>query len=778
MELRPHQSEALAAIEEAVAAGEPRMTVVAACGSGKTLIAQQAARRLAPQGAVLVLMPTKALVTQTVRRWRAAGHPGLALVVCSLSQRESALEAHEAVITRHPPTISRALSRGGPVTVFATYGSLHHLEKAHAHHGLPAWDLAIVDEAHRTCSAFGDGWGSIHDDALFPAKTRIYMTATPRLWGAPDPAADTAPVLLMERVPLATMDHREVFGPTVYTLTLSEAIARGILADYQVILPIIDDSDADLHAILTDTRPHTSAHHNGLRNAAVQIALLRALAEHRLRRVLVFHNRVALADAFAHWLPRTARMTTDPLRIEDLWSASLHSRQSGDQRRAVLQDFETTDRDHAVLSNVRVLNEGVDMPAVDAVVFAAPRYSIIDAVQAIGRGLRQQPGQGKKTALIIPVYLRRGTDPAQLLEDSAFATLLNLLQALRAHDESFTDRIALPARTHSGPATDRRAEAYARPERAAQLARAIGLEITVPAIGTWAQALASATAYHAVFHHLDVPAPYIDPDGFALGECIRNLRLRHLLSRLPADHEQALNALGMLWTTPESTFEHMLQHARAYATEHGHLAPSVKTTTGGHRLGAWLSTQRRKANAGRLPAAHAQALAATDPYWNPPSLAWRRTYARVEAHLADLPPHKDRTPEQQELETWLYNQRLRFFRLAEQQQEMLLALKIPPLPRSLYYGSLQEPERHAFYDALGHAAAFLAREGHLDVPPDHHEPHWSLRESLSPPAPFALGKWLSRRRARPQMLTDEQRRALEALQALAQRQRPQPGPSA
>lgn len=125
MELREHQIEALAAIEAAVADGERRMTVVGACGTGKTLIAQQAAQRLAPQGAVLVLMPTKALVTQTIRRWREAGRAGLALGVCSLRQRESGLSPGEAVMTRHPRAIARAMRVGGPVTVFATYGSLH-----------------------------------------------------------------------------------------------------------------------------------------------------------------------------------------------------------------------------------------------------------------------------------------------------------------------------------------------------------------------------------------------------------------------------------------------------------------------------------------------------------------------------------------------------------------------------------------------------------------------------------------------------------------------------
>lgn len=780
MELRAHQIDALAAIAAAAAAGERRMTVVAACGTGKTLIAQQAAQRLARQGAVLVLMPTKPLVTQTIRRWREAGHTGLALGVCSLSQNESGLSPSEAVMTRYPRAIARAMRVGGPVTVFATYGSLHHIKDAHALHGLPSWDLVIADEAHRTCSAFGDGWGTIHDDAAIPAKIRVYMTATPRVWDTPA-SGELAP--LMERVPLATMDHREIFGPTVFELGMAEAIERGILADYQVIMPIVDDTD--LHTILTARRPATTAHHNGLRNAAVLVAILRAIAEHRLRRVLVFHNRIALAEAFAASLPTTALEVGQGLRIENLWSRAIHGEQPGEERRDLLEDFADTDRGCAVLSNVRVLNEGVDMPDVDSVVFAAPRYSVIDAVQAIGRGLRQPPGAGRKTTLVIPVYLHHEADTADLLQNSAFANLLTLLQALRAHDESFMDRIALPARSRTTTA-ESRAVYYAQPERAAQLARALGLQITLPAVGTWDQALASATGYHARFGHLDVPAHYTDPDGFALGECISNLRLRHLLGRLPTEHKQALDALGMRWTARPQTFDSMLEHARSWAAEHGHLTVPVKAEIGGHRLGTWLATQRRQARTGRLPTEHKQALDAIDPNWNPPwDQGWQRKYARAKAladntgwrstsHTYQRASREDRTTMD-----WIYKQRLKFFRLHQGKQDLLLQLGIPPLPDGVYYNTFHDPERHAFYEGLGHLAAFLAREGHLDVPRHHREPWWrgdGGAESMT----FPLGEWIHRCREHPKALTDQQRYALQTLRTLCdpgRRQHADPPPA-
>jgi len=428
MELREHQAEALAAIVGAAAAGERRMTVVSACGTGKTLVAVEAARALAKEGSVLVLMPTKALVAQTIRRWREAGRLGMVLGVCSLAQADTGLSTDDVVMTRSTRLIARAGRAGGPFTVFATYASLHRIRDAHDFLGLPPWDLVFIDEAHRTCSAFGDGWGTIHDDAAIPAKTRVYMTATPRIWGSS--ALDDEPVPIMERIPLATMDIREIFGPTVYRLTMAEAIERGILADYQVVMPIVDESDSDLHSILAMRYNGTTAHNNGLRNAAMQVAVLRAIAEHGLRRVLVFYNRIHFAEAFAATFTQTALEVDEPLRLQGLWARAIHSDQSGEERRHLLEDFADPHRACAILFNVRVLNEGVDMPDVDAVVFGDPRYSLIDAVQAIGRGLRQHPGAGKKTTLIIPVYLRSDLQATDLFENSAFKTLLALLQAL------------------------------------------------------------------------------------------------------------------------------------------------------------------------------------------------------------------------------------------------------------------------------------------------------------------------------------------------------------
>lgn len=149
MKLREHQAAALAAIKAAAADGESRMTLVSACGTGKTLVAVAAAGSLVRRGNVLVVMPTRALVVQTIRRWREAGRNGMALGVCSVTQRDTGMSTDEVVMTQRPQEIAAVAEAGGPFTVFTTYGSLHHIREAHAQFGCPPWDLVVVDFTNR-----------------------------------------------------------------------------------------------------------------------------------------------------------------------------------------------------------------------------------------------------------------------------------------------------------------------------------------------------------------------------------------------------------------------------------------------------------------------------------------------------------------------------------------------------------------------------------------------------------------------------------------------------
>ncbi|MFE1963443.1 Helicase associated domain protein [Streptomyces sp. NPDC059479] len=593
---------------------------------------------------------------------------------------------------------------------------------------------------HRTAGRLGKAWAAVHHDDQVPTARRLYLTATPRVWG-PDDSPDEN----MEAV--ASMDDETLFGPVAYRLTLSDAIDLGLLADYQILVPVV--TDEDLRDWLA-TGPGAGV--DGLRLAGRQVAALRAIHDHRLRRVLTFHHRVADARAFAATLADTAAALPAELRPEGLWADWISGSHAPQVRRRLLLEFAShaDPRTPAVLSNARVLGEGIDVPAIDAVVFADPKNSPVDTVQAVGRALRQEPGAGKKATLVVPVYLTPGEDPDDLLGADAYTPLWRTVQALRAHDDRLEARLADP-RTYrpTMPSADPDAWLhFDHPTQAEEVALALSLRVLAPKSAEWRRGLTAARRYHRTHHHLDVPQTYEDPAGYPLGRWLAWQRHLHTTGALDPARTQALERLGIIWDPRQQAFDRGLAHAAAYAARHGHLAAPVGEVHDGYPLGRWLATQRTRASG--LPAERAAALNALDPWWNPPwPLAWRRAY-----HAARTGPDEAGTADAGE---WLKAQRARADDLHPGQLTLLSQLRgdLEPAPGSPASGRLPARER-AFRCGLAAARSFLEREGHLDVPQRH-------IEAFDEGDHVRLGQWLSNVRRRRSALSPQRRAALAEL---------------
>ncbi|WP_419669115.1 Helicase associated domain protein [Streptomyces sp. 2-1] len=738
--LRPHQKDAVAAATRTLTQ-HSRASVIAACGTGKTLIAARTAARIAIRGRVLVLLPTLDLLSQTIRSWRAAGRKGLAVAVCSARQ---ALD-HEPVsadvpMTTDPGELAAHIRETGPspVTVYATYASLPAVVTAHHDYGLPAWGLVVVDEAHRTAGRLGKAWAAIHHDDQVPAARRLYLTATPRIW---DPDSDQG------EEAVASMDDESLFGPVAYRLTLSDAIDLGLLADYQILVPVVDNTD--LRDWLA-TGPGAGA--DGLRLAGRQVAVLRAIHDHRLRRILTFHHRVADARAFATSLADTAATLPAELRPQKLWADWISGSHAPQVRRHLLLEFasHTDPQTPAVLSNARVLGEGIDVPAIDAVVFADPKNSPVDTVQAVGRALRQDPGAGKKATLIVPVYLTPGEDPDDLLGADAYTPLWRTVQALRAHDDRLDARLA-------DPRTDRPTMApedpdawlhFDRPTRTEEVALALSLRVLAPKSAEWRRGLTAARRYHRTHHHLDVPQTYEDPSGYPLGRWLTWQRHLHTSGALDPARIHALERLGIIWDPRQQAFDRGLAHATAYAARHGHLAVPVDEVNDGYPLGRWLATQRTRV--GRLAAERTAALTALDPWWNPPwPFTWQRAYHDARRNLEGAGTAK--------AEEWLDAQRTRGDDLHPSQLGLLTQLGCDWArePGTSAQRSRQPVRERAFQRGLAAARSYLEREGHLNVPQRHIE---TLEGD-----PVRLGQWLSNVRRRRSALGPQRQAALAEL---------------
>ncbi|MFI9781363.1 Helicase associated domain protein [Streptomyces sp. NPDC051956] len=790
MKLFPHQVEAVDGIlrtlqtpaDGCMPAQGLRAQVVSATGSGKTLMAVEAARRLKARR-VLVLVPTLDLLMQTAAAWRAGGRGGAMVGVCSLS----AADSRGVPCTTSAEELGLWLRGLDQVTVFATYASLglRTLQRAHGA-GVGVWDLVVVDEAHRTSGDAGKAWAAVHDQQQIPAHRRLYMTATPRVWEAGGE---------MPRM-VASMDRdSEVFGPVAFELKLSEAIRRGIVAPYQVVC--LDIRDEDVYRALQDA-PLGADRVRGARLAALQTGLLTAAVEEKLRRILTFHSRVAEAEAMAAGLPAVAEElhADDPERFPKsgrVWARWLYGEHPPSHRQAVLGEFASdffsgeSGREVKaavqVLASVKVLGEGVDTARCDAVAFCDARGSMVEIVQMVGRALRIKPGEGKLATLVVPVFLGAGEESSEMLVSNSYDTLSKVLGALRAHDTETIEALADP-RVRSGSwepddAPETMADAdiddahdevdsesadervvsapaaellrFSTPRDPALIAQFIRLRVIDPENAYWRRGIQACIQYlrESGAQALQAPQRYVTPDDwsparFPLGVWLADQRKHYNAELLEGERVRQLDKLGMVWSAHDNAFDEGLAVARAWAEEHGHLlAPVSAVGEGGFPVGVWLKNQRAAARqAVEAALAHEQgqpvppggwglsesrqdALDAIDPGWCPVwDTGWQRCFSLAQSHIdagGTLPREAGVLVVQgEDLGAWVQAQRLGWDKLGVAQQWLL--------ENVLGVEEAAEAERvvrrtqdDKWNLNLAAARCFHAREGHLQVPRKHVE---------------------------------------------------------
>ncbi|WP_327232557.1 Helicase associated domain protein [Streptomyces sp. NBC_01317] len=828
-ELRSHQREAVdrvrRALEIPARSRVPdrglRTQVIMATGSGKTLVAARSAEELRA-GRVLVLVPSLDLLAQTEAAWREGGRRGPMIGVSSLRGEEASFPNTTDVDELVEWT--RGLDK---VTVYATYASLGlgTLERAHAA-GLPGWDLIVIDEAHRTSGRIGKPWAVVHDNQKVPSLRRLYMTATPRLWQLGDEDEAGVPGELV-----ASMDDDPggPFGSRCFTLTLSEAIDRGICAPYQVVC--VDISDTQLQAAQLLGAEGRSAEVRGARLAALQTALVKASAEESFRRTLVFHHVVREAEAFAAGLPDVASQlhAGDPeLYPETVWADWLCGDHKPLHRRQVLGEFAAgiaTDGivvEKGFLSSVKVLGEGVDTKNCDAVYWADVRGSMPDLVQAVGRALRMQPGEGKVANLVVPVLLGPGETADNMLTSRAYGGLAKLLEALRAHDARIVEQLAeqqapsaykpvqKAARGQegrgegneaSGPsAPARRLLKFSTPRDPAVLAAFINLRVVDPEREHWRRGVEAAVIYVREHGDLRVPFTYRVPGGngqeeeaegwpaslaeFPLGQWIADARRFYARGKMDEDRVTQLEKLGMIWSHFDVAWEEGLAAAQGWAAEAGHLLAPLDATYQGAAVGIWLKNARaaaRKADenerrraeglpvessAGAMTAERREQLEEIDASWCPGwPVAWQRCFRLVRMHLdagGALPTRVGETVRQgEDLGRWVTSVRLGWDHLTAVQQwmcEQVLGIEPAAEEEKPKPRRTQADKWAAHYQA---AKQYHAREGHLHVPRKHVER--TVAGEGQEERELRLGSWISNQRSRAATLTPERAEQLSKI---------------
>lgn len=486
--LRPHQINAVNAVKAGLKEAD-RGKLIMACGTGKTFTSLKIAEEMAGKDKrVLFLVPSLSLLSQTLTEWTQESQTPLhSFAVCSDSdvgkKRQKDDDAvntftHELRFpaTTEPKRLAEEMAKRHDSehmsVVFSTYHSIDVISKAQKEFNLADFDLIICDEAHRTTGATFEresesNFVKVHDASFIKAAKRLYMTATPRIYG------DSAKVKEEQGgVKLCSMDDESLYGKELFVINFSEAVSRGLLCDYKVVVLTVDEAhiSSRLQALLADENNQLKVD-----DAAKIVGCWKALSKQSLKEATEddfagdidpMRRAVAFCQVIEPNTSKTAKThKVSSKNIATMFQAVVEAYQeqetehnslecqaehvdgsmNASQKEEKLNWLKAETESHVcrILSNVRCLSEGVDVPALDAVLFLTPRNSQVDVVQSVGRVMRNatDPITGKKKQLgyvILPVVIPSGMSPEEALNDNkTYKVVWEVLQALRSHDDRF-----------------------------------------------------------------------------------------------------------------------------------------------------------------------------------------------------------------------------------------------------------------------------------------------------------------------------------------------------
>lgn len=451
-----------------------RGKLVMACGTGKTFTSLRIAENETNnKGLVLFLVPSIALLGQTLREWSANSEELInPICICSdaritRQQANNDVADTSAVDLAYPASTNvktivsqfRALQQNkkeGMTVVFSTYQSIDVIANAQKQldKEFAEFDLVICDEAHRTTGVSltkedSSAFIKVHDNDFLKAKKRLYMTATPRLFD--DNSKSKAAI---SDAILCSMDDESIYGKEIFKIGFGEAVEKGLLTDYKVLVLTLNEKDipqsvqtmiAKDSEISSDDASKLIGVINALSKQVLgDEGLLKKSDPEPMKRALAFCQNINISKRITHTFNETSDVYIEAVgKKEKIVSASskhIDGSMSAPERDELLGWLKSTSADSnecRILTNVRCLSEGVDVPSLDAVLFLSARNSQVDVVQSVGRVMRR--AQGKNYGyIIIPVVIPSDVEPSKALDDNArFKVVWSVLNALRSHDDRF-----------------------------------------------------------------------------------------------------------------------------------------------------------------------------------------------------------------------------------------------------------------------------------------------------------------------------------------------------
>lgn len=747
-EPRRHQENALEKVEAFFkGAKSTRGKIIHPCGSGKSLTGYWISQVLKSKK-VIIAVPSLALVRQTLGSWtREAVANNIDMdwiAVCSDDDVKNSDDPsmHKAdlgiEVDTDPGVIAAFLSKRtkGTKVLITTYQSGHAVSEGVKKAGV-VFDLGVYDEAHKTVGQKDKAFAHLLYDENVKVRKRVFMTATERQFkGNSDE--------------YLSMDDEDVYGTVIDELSFKAALEQDppILSDYKIVSTIVTKSEIDQLINSNDFVKSNGGNWSveGDASTIAGLITLRKLVKERdIKHAVSFHSSIKRSKDFMELNTEASKAESS---FGELSSFHVSGKDSTGVRAAILERF--VDAEPSLITNARCLTEGVDVPAIDAVLFADPKQSKIDIVQAAGRALRKFDGKDFGY-IIVPVVLDDGAeDPS----DDAFKQIITVISALGMHDERIIEEFKLIAngrRGGRGRIVDIDVPEIVRVKFEDFISN-VEIQIWDRLSFGWVKGFEELKVYVEEYGDANVPQRFVCIGGFKLGHWVGRHRVEYVGGNLPQESINQLEALpGWSWDGVEAMFENGMVALKSFIEENGHArVPSRCVADDGFKLGNWVLNRRKAYKAGRL--SH-QRIAELETF---PGWEWNTLDTEFETGLRAYNDYVDTfghskvprsftTEDGFFLSNWIRARRrdYKVGRLSQQRTEQLEALP----------GWTWDVLEEEFDQGLAHLRAFVSEYGHARVPARFENDDG-----------FRLGGWVSARRKNYKngKLTEAQIEKLEA----------------